>query len=300
MFTTHLSEVIGQPLPSLKIAGRSGCHVEIVKGNVGLYVKKKSSGLAYNERLRKQAEKQRSFTQRFPEIRWFKCPIVLNEGIEQGGLYSFSMEYAGGNKATDFLADADTGSVRSLSQKFAHYFRSLELVGKLSPSPFEAIRTKNESLLASIHASSICSTALSHKLENYLHSAIPDAPIMLGWCHGDFTLSNMLFGIWHIELIDFLDSFIESPLIDLIKLRQDTRFYWTLQLDEQMAQHQTLKVKIALQYLDRQLAQRVAATPHYNAWHNYLEVYNLARILPYVKEQKEVEFLETNLRMLLK
>ena len=44
--------------------------------------------------------------------------------------------------------------------------------------------------------------------------------IPLGPCHGDLTTSNVLFA--HdssaIALVDFLDSFLESPLVDLAKL----------------------------------------------------------------------------------
>ena len=33
-----------------------------------------------------------------------------------------------------------------------------------------------------------------------------------------------------LYLIDFLDSVIESPLFDIIKIRQDTYFNWTINI----------------------------------------------------------------------
>eukprot|EP00744_Colponema_vietnamica_P017832 GILI01025106.1.p1 GENE.GILI01025106.1~~GILI01025106.1.p1 ORF type:complete len:440 (+),score=77.59 GILI01025106.1:48-1367(+) len=72
--------------------------------------------------------------------------------------------------------------------------------------------------------------------------------IPLGTCHGDFTLSNVLVltpltgdGLplspraqsketFRIALIDFLDSFVESPLADMAKLCQDLKYGWTLRL----------------------------------------------------------------------
>ena len=54
--------------------------------------------------------------------------------------------------------------------------------------------------------------------------------IPIGFCHGDLTFSNIMFALDdnQVGLIDFLDSFIETPLIDLVKLRQDTHFHWTI------------------------------------------------------------------------
>lgn len=61
--------------------------------------------------------------------------------------------------------------------------------------------------------------------------------IPLGKCHGDLTLSNLLVQERFardseptIVVIDFLDSFIESPLADLAKMAQDLLYGWTLRL----------------------------------------------------------------------
>jgi len=52
--------------------------------------------------------------------------------------------------------------------------------------------------------------------------------IPVGFCHGDFNFSNMLFQKNNkICLIDFLDVFISSPLIDLAKIHQDIDYFWT-------------------------------------------------------------------------
>ena len=54
--------------------------------------------------------------------------------------------------------------------------------------------------------------------------------IPISYCHGDLTLNNMLFLDSNIYLIDFLDSFVESPIIDLVKLKQDLQFFWSQKL----------------------------------------------------------------------
>ncbi|MEB3375992.1 hypothetical protein SFC43_32790 [Bacteroides sp. CR5/BHMF/2] len=41
--------------------------------------------------------------------------------------------------------------------------------------------------------------------------------VPVGQCHGDLTFSNILFNGNNYYLIDFLDSFLESPLLDIVK-----------------------------------------------------------------------------------
>ena len=49
----------------------------------------------------------------------------------------------------------------------------------------------------------------------------------VGVCHGDLTFSNILFNGNNYYLIDFLDSFIEAPLLDIVKIRQDSAHLWS-------------------------------------------------------------------------
>ena len=53
--------------------------------------------------------------------------------------------------------------------------------------------------------------------------------MLLGPCHGDLTFGNMLWdGEGFLWVFDFLDTFLEAPIMDLVKLRQDTLGRWTL------------------------------------------------------------------------
>ncbi|MBT0858600.1 phosphotransferase, partial [Campylobacter coli] len=73
-------------------------------------------------------------------------------------------------------------------------------------------------------------------------------PFPIGYCHGDLTFSNILFQNQNIVLIDFLDNFIETPLQDVVKLRQDTRHKWSLKMTH--ANYDEIKIRIILSYLD--------------------------------------------------
>ncbi len=126
----------------------------------------------------------------------------------------------------------------------------------------------------------------------YLFGHIPDYPLPLGLCHGDFTLSNTLYFAGNIYMIDFLDSFLESPLLDIVKLRQDTRFYWSLLVDTEILPYQRNKIIQVLRYFDQQLVQAFIENPFYAAWYDYLEKLNLLRILPYLVDPREIKFIE--------
>jgi hypothetical protein len=49
----------------------------------------------------------------------------------------------------------------------------------------------------------------------------------IGKCHGDLTFSNMFLVGDELYLIDFLQTFLESPLQDVAKLRQDFVYGWS-------------------------------------------------------------------------
>jgi thiamine kinase-like enzyme len=56
---------------------------------------------------------------------------------------------------------------------------------------------------------------------------LAEYPINIGYCHGDFTFENIIISEKNIYLIDFLDSFIDSPIIDISKLLQEFDLNWS-------------------------------------------------------------------------
>jgi len=117
---------------------------------------------------------------------------------------------------------------------------------------------------------------------------IPKDNLLIGECHGDFTLSNMIFTDKIVYLIDFLDTFIESPLLDIIKLRQDTKHLWTRFLSNS----KNCRELITLKYIDDLIKTK------YNniiqtEWYKYLSIMNYVRIYPYISSNEEIKFIKT-------
>lgn len=112
--------------------------------------------------------------------------------------------------------------------------------------------------------------------------------MLLGPCHGDLTFGNMLWdGEGFLWVFDFLDTFLESPLMDLVKLRQDTLCRWTWghmgsKEDVPPALHETLDMELML-YVSRRSWAR--------DWFPEMSALNLARVFQYSTNEAELHFL---------
>jgi aminoglycoside phosphotransferase (APT) family kinase protein len=285
----------------VKLEGRSGCPIKIVEKGGQIYVNKGSASLSYNERLKKQASKQNAFKSIYPENANLRAPEVYSVGLGQDGLAFFEMEYARGEKFSDFFSGLSLPQLDTVIGVFIDYFHSAIENASLLEVPLETTKLKAEEVEQKVKPMAHYSDELKNTLFTFLYDKKPMAHLPQSFCHGDFTFSNMLFKEnGQIYVFDFLDSFIESPLIDLVKLRQDTRFLWSVLIDENLESHKVIKVIQILKYMDSNLALFLSELdPELQKWYSYLEIFNLARIMPYAHKQSDIQFLNKNLTQLL-
>ena len=125
-----------------------------------------------------------------------------------------------------------------------------------------------------------------------------DIEIPVGLCHGDLTFSNILFNGNNYYLIDFLDSFIETPLQDIVKIRQDTQYRWSQQMYQKP--FDAIRLKIICDKMDLEINSYFY---HKYEWYrqNYhiIQLMNIVRILPYVNDTRIVEYLTDIIRDIL-
>lgn len=282
-------------VPVLKMQGRSGCPLEVHTEGENAFVKKYSSSTAYNTRLIKQARKQKDFS---PAVDFMKAPAVLQWQEANGAEIAwFDMEYIHAEKYSDFLERISVKEIQQLCQKLSNYFnRELEKAIPSAPDT-DAFKHKLGELKDKLSQSALYSQDLLQRIFAYAEQ-VPAANIPLKTCHGDFTFSNMLFYEQDIYLLDFLDSFIESPLIDLVKLRQDTCFKWSLMIENELPQHRINKITQIFDHIDRYIQNSFAAHADYQHWYKYLQTFNLLRILPYLQQPQEIQFVENCLTQL--
>ena len=113
----------------------------------------------------------------------------------------------------------------------------------------------------------------------------------------DLTFSNILFNGNNYYLIDFLDSFIESPLLDMVKIRQDTRYRWSTLMYE--GEFDETRFHIVADTIDHQLDGAFKQYTWYRTFYHTLQLMNFLRILQYAKEKKIVAYLKKTIQSIL-
>jgi len=219
-----------------------------------------------DDRPVKSAYKQKGFKSKF-----FKTPNVLN--IERDG---FKMEYISGYSFSQFLTAASKRDLDGFINKIDGYLKENQITNY--DIPIELFINKIKSI-------DYDSTLLLSKIKNK-----KTVNVGVGICHGDLTLSNMIFAE-DIYLIDFLDSYLESPTMDIVKLRQDTHLHWSLNMVENVTD--LTKIKLGLRYIDEFLINNYEVEDYY-----FLQIINLIRIFPYTNDKKTEGWLNKNIKEL--
>jgi len=113
-----------------------------------------------------------------------------------------------------------------------------------------------------------------------------------GSCHGDLTLSNVIINRDEkkIILLDFLNTFKETPLQDICKLIQDLRLYWS---SRRLNKTNMLRAKIFCDNINPFIF--IKKTPFYEILDLEMSM-TLLRILPYVPENdfETIKWLEVS------
>lgn len=280
-------------IPELYMNGHSGCQLSTYKRDDGLWMVRKKSGInEYNERLRKQAKKQKDFNGYGIGAK-ICAPDVVADGCDESGLSYFDMPYVRGYKFSEYFSRISVSEIKNIYSNIEVYLDYLFESAVETKCSKKKVYEKVAEVKSKIDSNLYFDYRFVTAVGLFLEKNFPEEKLSVGVCHGDLTFSNIIFSDSDgFYLIDFLDSFIESPVIDLVKLRQDTKFGWSLLIDNCLPDYKRNRCFQVLNYLDC-LIQR------YNkkisegdlVWYKYLEIFNLYRIMPYVKNARESSFL---------
>jgi tRNA A-37 threonylcarbamoyl transferase component Bud32 len=242
-----------------KVKGNSNYKLIV---NNGIVIKKSDFE---DDRLLISAKKQLKF-----KSNYFKTPKIYsydNKHIE--------MEYIKGDSFYDFFIRASKRDLDDFIDSLEGYFKE-NIIGEYL--------MKND-----IIKSKVKKIDTNDKILEAIDN-IDNIRIKMGPCHGDFTLSNMIFSD-DFYLIDFLDSYLETPTMDLVKLRQDTHLYWSFNMTNNIKDK--VKLKIGLKYIDDWI------NDNYNIeYYNLLQCINLYRIYSYTNNKNILDYLEKNINYL--
>lgn len=117
----------------------------------------------------------------------------------------------------------------------------------------------------------------------------------VGPCHGDLTLSNIILSQSQgMILIDFLPTFLESPLQDLAKISQDLEFGWSFRrLDKNLRIKSQVFSNVALPSYARHLYALFPLAGY------LFKILCLARIAPYITDPRTAEWLDQSLKIVI-
>ena len=283
----------------IEVKGHSGCNIDVVRENNKLYVYKSSNNLGYLNRLELQGLKQRdaSFNMDIPGI---SVPIISeihktdsSVTLKMNYVYSKNFvnyfEYAGFEQITNFI---------NAMRKFLIYEIRNSTMGTVKGSVLKEkfIDVKNKTLSNPVLKNDSEIIAIIDKSEHIFNS-VKDMQMPIGKCHGDLTFSNILFSDNNYHLIDFLDSFVESPLLDIVKLRQDSAYLWSQLMYS--GNCDTIRLKIIAKKIDSEIDKFASQFDWYNDNYKIFQLMNFLRILQYAKDTVVINYLKNVINQLL-
>lgn len=128
-----------------------------------------------------------------------------------------------------------------------------------------------------------CDADLKYQVDNCMR-VVDKLPAELlfpiGPCHGDLTLGNVILDARSgVTLIDFLDTYLETPLQDIAKLKQDFVYGWSFRKE---SSNLIIKAEILCRYHYPQAMLQIERM--YPVQIQLLTLMTLARVAPYVKD----------------
>lgn len=274
----------------IDIIGNSGCNIKLIDNN---YILKSTDDKQYIQRLILQANKQQQLYNKLNYDSYIQVPKIYNI-IQEDTYASILMEYIESMNFIQFFNTHEYNDIDIFINHILNYINDniqTSSIQKINISVFlnkiNDIRQKCISNQLDINYN------IFDQYIDYINLFIKnDIQILIGECHGDLTLSNIRFLDNKIYFIDFLDSFIESPINDIVKLRQDTKYYWSLFFYNDKNKYDIKRIINSLNYIDNKIIQ-------YNYYNkdiilsNYtlFELMNLFRLLPYSKTEEITNFI---------
>lgn len=276
----------------LDIQGHSGCDIAIVYEDNELHIHKSTHDAGYVPRLVNQANKQIAASNR--EYQNIRVPKVF--AVEQTDSDAvIKMEYIYSKNYVEYFENAGFEQIKYLIGAI-EYFVDLEINASTMQTVPSHILTDKMADVARKVANNAHLKDDREALELVNRSqavmdGVGDMVMPVGTCHGDLTFSNILFNGNNYYLIDFLDSFIESPLLDIVKIRQDTAYLWsTLMYNKPFDK---VRLSIVSEKIDKAIDEYF--TSRYQWYRQYympLQLMNFLRILQYGHDEKVIAYIK--------
>lgn len=268
----------------ISLTGHSGCQLLVRRYRGNLVTVKISKDADYNERLSLQAAKQKNYVGNAG-----RTPKIFRECINKNGLCEFHMEYIPGKTLAHHLRTMPLISIKETAEKLTALLQREVSSNKEVNKIFAA---KLDSLEKSLPEDTpeLVVGALT-RLRSIDWTQCEESP-----CHGDLTLENIIVRDGELYLIDFLDSFYDSWMIDVATLLQDIECLWSYRQAEISD-----NLHVRLLALKNSLLSSIRSGER--GQEQIVLIYNLLllkllRIIPYTKDEPTLSYLYSEIERL--
>ena len=228
-------------------------------------------------RVSKNILKQKQFTDKiFGNTSLISVPIT--EVTKQSKKISIKMPYIDGLNGSDIILYSHRSNFISflsfIESYFIESFKKIDYKNIDSSILLKKIDDIYSNMRFKISISERKITSSINKTENFT--------IPIGDCHGDFTLDNIIMGNdGRFYLIDFLTTYLETPLQDFVKLKQDTVYGWCVR---KLSKSDQTKANV---FFDKIKALPILKKIEieYTREVKILNLISLLRIAPYVRDK---------------
>ena len=274
---------------TIDIKGHSGCNIDILEINDKLFVKKSTKDLKYLNRLYLQGDKQLHDNSLGGSI----VNPKIHELVKNDNEAYILMDYVYAKNFIDYFENASPEDINHFIETFIEYINKELLECEIKSveksvfiDKFNSVKKNcdNNKLTKNNDNVKYILNACEKKFNN-----LPDRiDLPCNICHGDLTFSNILFTSNKYYFIDYLDSFIETPIQDIVKLRQDTKYFWSTMMYTK--KYDIVRLNMIFNYIDNKIDEYFSNNTYYEKHYETLQIMNILRILPYVKKESVRDF----------
>ncbi|MCK9568359.1 phosphotransferase [Candidatus Pacearchaeota archaeon] len=261
-----------------ELSGFSGCKINLYSKEGKLFVRKISSSLEYNNRLKMQMEKQKFFFDNLKNER-ISTPEIYDSGYTNTSLFFFDMEYIPSITLIEHVLNSPPDKLKKISEILLEIINLMK--SKRSANKID-LRSKAKSKIEEINKK--IGKVLENLFDNYNLNSNFFPELFETSCHGDLTFENILYNEKNKKyyLIDFLDSFVEHYWLDIVKMYQDLEGRWYLLRNPEIDQK---LMEVKMYFISEYLKQKLINDDYWK-FHSFLLKLNFARILPYTNGEK--------------
>lgn len=275
----------------IEVKGHSGCGIDIMREGNELFINKSSSDKKYHKRLLLQAEKQKKACGL--EYQHIRVPHIYSV-TETPDRVDVKMEYVYSKNFIEYFESAGFEQI-SYFVKALLLFVDREIAqSPMLPIPPSVLLEKYEDVNCKILANPLLrddkEVATMMDFCKKIFYSVGRMELPVGLCHGDLTFSNILFNGNNYYLIDFLDSFIESPLLDIVKIRQDSCYLWSQLM--YIHDYDKIRLEIVSAKIDQEIDSHFSHCSWYAKYYRVFQLMNFLRILQYAHDGYVVGYLK--------